>query len=153
MDKLIWSIMDIVVTLVIIGLGLPVMAEVTVRTMDASYHEFDSVQEKTLLQTNAELYDDDPSTTYFTKWEVAGIYIVQQAKDGVLAYPQVWVEWGGATAGPFQNGAPTWEEQTVDTAVTIMSNGVWASIPNGRVLRVRDHISPTGQKDGVIFYG
>lgn len=153
MGKLIWDIMDIVVTLIIIGLGLPVMADVTSRTTDTSYHEFESVQEKTLLQTDAELFDDDPSTTYFTKWEIAGMYLVQQAKDGVLAHPQVWIEWNGATSGPFQNGSPTWEEQTVDTATTIMSDSVWASIPNGRVLRIRDHISATGQKDGIVFFG
>jgi hypothetical protein len=152
MTKAFWDLMDIVVTLVLLGVALPIMANVTLNLADFDYHGFDTVQDKSLIQTDAELFDSEETTTYFTKFEIAGIFIVDQALDGELSRPNVYVDLGGTTFGPYGNGSVhVWDEGGHTTGSQILSDML--GVPEGRIFRMRDYIDPgSGQKAGVVFY-
>lgn len=139
MKHVIWDFADIIVTIIIICWALPIMLSSVNLVTDGPLNGFDSVQEKTLIQTRAELYGT--KANYFSKQAIPGIFIVNQSKEGKVT---IQVEYGGTTQ--------TIEGNSIQKAQEIIASSWFKALPSGEIFAIKDMTDGAGRRVGTVFY-
>ncbi len=139
MRESILDIIDIIATILFICLGLPIMSSSITYMTDPQYTEFESVAEKSLLDTSTELSAND--SDYFTKHAIPAMFVVNQHQTKKI---KVAVEYHGVTTVFEGNTIPYAQ------AVTLMTE--YKNIPSDATFVCKDLLNAFGDKEGVLFY-